>query len=560
MDATGGGRREVNPTIMAQQVATTATIVVGLVLGGCGPTEPEPRGPDGSDPPVFQFEDLQAGSGLEFPLAYDRSREIGIKETIGHPAAVLDADGDGRLDILLGGPNRVELFRNLGHWKFRRMTETGLRQPGYWQGVAVGDVNNDGQPDIFLSGFGCVALYLNRGDCRFRDVTAESGLGDIQPDSWETSAALADVDLDGRLDLYVGRYLDLAGRAGACTYPGGIVTACAPTDFAAQRGFLYRNLGGARFTDVTAQFGLADADGKTLGVAFGDANNDGYPDLYLANDQVPCDLYINQSGRRFLKAGAASGTALGVNGSVQAGMGVAFGDFDEDAREDLAVSNYRGEPVSIYHNDGTNHFSNAAYTSGIGPATTPFVGWGVQWVDLDNDGRLDLVIANGHPLHRIHELDDATDTRQPFQFFRNLGNGRLAEASVVGNGHPRPIAGRALCTGDFDDDGRMDLLISDIEGDPLLLRNVTLTPNHWLRVRLNATAVIEGAAIHLHTGDRTLLRYCSTSGSYLSASDPRVHFGCGPIDGPLTVEVRWPGGATELRENIRPDTDLVLTR
>jgi hypothetical protein len=502
---------------------------------------------------------MQPTSGLHFPLAYDLSRDIGIKETIGHAAALLDADGDGLLDVLLAGPDRIELFRNLGNWKFTRVSEAGFRQPGYWQGVAVGDVDNEGRPDVFLSGFGCAALYLNKGGCRFADVTAGSGLDDVPPDAWQTSAGFRDVDLDGRLDLYVGRYVDLAGRTGVCEYPGGVVSACSPAEFEAQRGVFYRNMGAGRFANETEKHGLGNVEGKALGVAFSDLDQDGYADLYIANDQVPCDLYLNERGQRFIKIGVASGTAYGIHGGVQAGMGAAVGDYDDDGLLDLIVTNYRGEPASIYHNDGKAHFSNNAYLSGLGFSTTPYVGWGVQWVDFDNDGRLDLAMANGHPVHRIRELDEETDTRQPFQIFRNLGQGRFREEAILGEGLPRPIAGRALCAGDLDNDGRVDLLISDIEGQPLLLRNVTPAKHRWLRVRLSGPGVTEGAIIRLRLGSTRLTRHSTTSGSYLSASDPRVHFGCGTAVGPALLEVSWPGGATTVRESSL-DTEVVLTR
>ena len=264
----------------------------------------------------------------------DGSPPVGIKQTIGHPAALLDADGDGLLDVLLAGPDRVTLFRNLGSWRFRETPEAGFRQKGYWQGVAVGDVDRDGHPDVYLSGFGTAALYLNQGGGRFRDVTAPSGLGGIDANRWLTSAAFADVDGDGWLDLYVTAYVELGDRTGVCLYPGGITTACAPMEFAPQRGTLYRNLGTrpatndqrptrrsdssvvgrsswVEFRDVTTAFGLQNAHGNGLGVAFGDPDNDGDPDLYLANDQRPCDLYVNEGGRRFVNRGEASGTAFG---------------------------------------------------------------------------------------------------------------------------------------------------------------------------------------------------------------------------------------------------------
>ncbi len=433
-------------------------------------------------------------------MSFDTRRALGIKETIGHPAALLDADGDGLLDVLLAAHDRVTLFRNVGGWRFQTVVSAGFRQEGFWQGVAVGDVDNDGRPDLFLSGFGCSALYLNVGGCHFRDATATSGLGDIPATRWQTSAAFADVDRDGQLDLYVTCYVELGKKTGVCKYPGGVATSCALTEFAPQRGTLYRNIGASRFRDVTQAFGLDVAHGNGLGVAFGDPDDDGFPDLYLANDMLPCDLFMNQKGRRFVNRGEETGTAFQSDGSTQAGMGVDFGDYDRDSREDLVVTNYLREPTSLYHNEGQASFTNTSLSSRLGPATLTTVGWGVKWADFDNDGLLDLAIANGHPLHRIHEMDPSTTARQPSQFFQNVGGGLFEDQASAGSGRTRAIAGRALCSGDMDNDGKIDLLISDIEGQPLLLRNTTSSSNHWLTVRLAGKSVIEGARVTARAG------------------------------------------------------------
>jgi enediyne biosynthesis protein E4 len=538
--------------------------VTGLI-SGCGRSagdEPRPASapPDGE----IRFEDKQPGSGLDFLLSDTSGQEPGIKETIGHPAALLDADGDGLLDVLLAGPDRVALFRNLGGWRFQPVPGAGFRQKGYWQGVAVGDVDRDGRPDIYLSGYGCAALYLNQDGGRFGDVTTASGLANTRADRWQTSAAFADVDRDGWLDLYVTCYVELGNRTGVCVYPGGIATACSPTEFTPQRGILYRNRGSAagrearRFEDVTAGYGLAGAHGNGLGVAFGDPNGDGYPDLYLANDQRPCDLYLNQRGRRFVNAGLRSGTAFGPDGSHQAGMGVDFADYDNDGREDLVVTTYLREATSLYHNDGDGLFTNAAFSSHVGAATTGTVGWGVKWADFDNDGLLDLVIANGHPLHRIREIDPSTDSRQRIQLFRNQGSGLFAELVPPGSGLPRALAGRALCAGDLDNDGKIDLLVSDIEGQPLLLRNVSPARSHWLTLRLDGRQVVEDASITLRAGARRWTRRSSTGGSYLSAGDPRVHFGLGEIRTLDAVEVRWPAGNTTVLRNVASDREVAV--
>lgn len=508
---------------------------------------------------AITFADARLESGIDFALNTTVGGEVGIRQTIGHPAALLDANGDGRLDVLLGGPNRVSLYLNRDGRRFEPAREAGFRQDGDWQGVAVGDVDGDGRPDVYLCGFGRAALYLNRGGGRFRDASDGSGLAKIAPDRWLTSAAFADVDRDGRLDLYVAAYVDLGGKTGVCVYPGGIATACAPTEFAPRRGALYRNQGRGRFAEVTKAYGLDGAHGNALGVAFGDVDDDGFPDLYVANDQLPCDLYMNQRGRRFLNRGIPSGTAFGPDGSPQAGMGAEFGDYDEDGREDIVVTTYQREPTSLYRNDGAGLFTNTAFSSHLGAATTEAVGWGVKWADLENDGRLDLAIANGHPLHRIREIDPGTDAPQRFQVFRQREGGLFTEIPSLGPDLPRALSGRALCAGDWDNDGRIDLLIGSLDGPPLLLRNTTANSNHWLRVRLEGPGVTEGTRVTARAGERTWTRWSRTGGSYFSASDPRVHFGLGDAGVVDVLEVRWPDGRKTRLPNVAVDREVKLS-
>lgn len=533
--------------------AAILCLVAAELLSGCAARAPRRRA---DVPGPLLFEDRQPGSGIDFPLREDPGRDLGIKDTNGHPAALLDADGDGRLDVLLAGPDRVTLFHNDGDWRFRPVPDAGFRQTGYWQGVAVGDVDRDGAPDVFLSGFGCAALYLNAGGGRFRDVTAASGTVNPEAGRWETSAAFADVDRDGHLDLYVTCYVALGGKSGVCVYAGGVRTACSPTDFTPQRGTLYRNRGGGRFEDGTRAFGLDKASGNGLGVVFGDVNDDGYPDLYLANDKAPCDLFLNRAGRRFENLGVRSGTAFGPDGYPQAGMGADFGDYDGDGREDLVVTTFRHEPTSIYHNDGGGLFTNAAYSTHVGAPTVPLVGYGVKWTDLDNDGHPDLAISNGHPLHRIQEIEPGARHLQPFQVFHAQGNSTFREVTRLGAGLPRPLSGRALCTGDLDNDGQTDLLLSDIAGQPLLLRNVSPGSSHWLTLRLDRKGGNEGAVVTVRAAGRRQARRCTSGGSYLSASDPRVHFGLGAATTVDELTVRWPDGRTVTRRAVVCDRIL----
>ncbi len=537
--------------------------VSGLVQAGCA----RPGDPVSGVPPVpgapavsaaFRFDDVQPASGLDFPIHYAAGTEPGIRETIGHPAALLDADGDGLLDVLLGKRDRVTLFRNRGGWKFTPVENAGFRQAGWWQGAAIGDFNNDGRPDVFLSGYGCAALYENLGGGRFRDITTRSGLENRDPNSWQTGAACADVDGDGALDLYVTRYVSLGDHLGLCAYPSGVTTACSPLEFPPQRGELFRNLGGGRFQEVTAAFGLGQAHGNGLGVLLADLTGDRRPELYLANDQLPCDLYVNRDGRRFEERGLASGAAFGADGAPQAGMGVDLGDYDGDGREDLVVTNYQREPTSVYRCEAPALFTNTAFATHIGGATTDGVGWGAKWADLDNDGDLDLALANGHPLHRIRNMDPASQPAQRFQLFANRGDGTFAEERRVGPNLPRALCGRALCLGDLDNDGRLDLVLPDLDGSPLLLRNASGAGRHWLRVRLHSRRSAEGARVTVRVGRRRQVRRCTTGGSFLSAHDPRVHFG---LDAAVRVDelrVEWPGGSTSVLSNLGTDREWTV--
>lgn len=528
-------------------------------LAGCRlpPTAVKPPAVSPLDGLVL-LEDVRPGSGIEFPLGHPAGVALGIRDTNGHPAALLDADGDGLVDVLLGGPGRVTLFRNRGSWQFAPVPDAGFRQAGYWQGAAVGDVNGDGRPDVYLSGHGCAGLYLNRGGGRFRDVTAGSGLESGLRSRWHTSAAFADVNGDGRLDLYVGAYVELGGRDGVCEPAAGIRTACGPLEFPAQKGRLYLGLGGGRFRDATAAAGLDVAHGRTLGVLFFDANGDDRPDLYLANDKMPADLFLGGAGGRFTERAAEAGVAVGPDGYAQAGMGVDSADDNGDGLPDLVVTTYQREATALYRREAPGLYTDASYSSGLGAPTMAFVGYGVRWADLDNDGHPDLVIANGHPLHRAHELDPYADYRQPFQLFRSRGDGSYAELRVCGEGLPRSIVGRALCAGDLDDDGRVDLLISDLEGQPLLLRNRTQGTSHWLSVRLESRRAWEGARVTVRAGGRERRGAATTGGSFLSAGDGRVHFGLGAAAAVESLEVRWPWEETTLLRDLDADRSVTV--
>jgi enediyne biosynthesis protein E4 len=528
------------------------------LLAGCRssgpPAQPAAAAPAGP----IRLTDVFPASGIDFRLGHGGRSPLNILDTIGHAVALIDCDGDGLLDVVFTGPDQVRLYRNLGAWKFAGITEkSGLRQPGYWQGCAVGDVDNDGRTDLYLAAKGEAALYRGLGGGRFQDVTPASGLAVKDPNRWNSAAEFLDYDGDGRLDLYVGAYVDLGDHSGLCPNAGAMM-GCGPLHYRPQKGILYRNAGGFRFVPTGAG---ALGHGKTLGALGADFDGDGRPDLYAANDQMEGDLF-RFSGGRWREEGMASGTALGPDGAVQGGMGVAAADYNGDARLDLFVTTFHQEPHSLYRSDGGSLFSNAAFPSGIAAATTRFVGFGTCFADLDNDGWADLPVANGHPQELIRRVDSTTDYRQPSQVLRNRGDGRFEDVSAgAGPDVTRPIVGRALCAGDLDNDGDVDLVIGDIEGPPLLLRNDSPGGRSWLRVRLEGTRCSRdgrGAVVSCTAGGRRQTLLATTGGSYYSASDPRVHFGLGTAARVEKLTVRWPGGREQTLQDLPANQEILV--
>jgi enediyne biosynthesis protein E4 len=568
-----------------------AALALSLALPGClsgrarapaGTPSPPRGGSRGGDVSGGEvgglFVDEYPRSGISFVLGHGGRTPLNIRETLGHGAAMLDADGDGRLDLLFLGPDRVVLYRNLGDWRFADVTAgSGLAQQGYWQGVATGDVDGDGRVDLYLCGHGVQALYRNRGGGRFADVTAASGLaasGGGAEVPWNTSAAFADVDGDGWLDLYVGRYVRFGPQTPQLcdTDQPGVRSVCPPKVYEPQRGVLFRNQGGRRFRDETLARGLATAHGNALGVAFGDEDDDGWPDLAVANDELPGDLFHNRGGGRFANVGAASGTAYDADGRVHAGMGVDWGDLDNDGRLDLAVTTFWGEADCLYRNDGGGLFHDIAGETELARIGRPYVGFGVKFFDQDNDGDNDLVTANGHVADNADRLRRGDRYSQPTLLFRNDG-GRFHDiTAAAGPAFIRPIVGRAVCAGDLDDDGRLDLVITNLEGPPLLLRNRSEPRGHWLEVSLmgappNRQAI--GARVTVRAGQQFQVREVTTAGSYLSAGDVRLHFGLGADgDGASAavdeITVRWPsrnGAAAHVtrRRHVAADRRITLS-
>ena len=449
------------------------------------------------------------------------------------------------------------LYRSKGDVTFEDVTErSGISAMpgGYGHGVAVGDVDGDGRADLFVTRWRSYALYRNKGDGTFEDATARYGLGGDR--DWPTSAAFADLDGDGDLDLYVCHYLRWdESTERACVDPRDPSRYnCAPRDFEARPDHLFRNDGGTKFTDVSASSGVTagDRDGRGLGVVAADLDGDGLVDLFVANDTTANFLWRNRGGLKFEECALASGVASNAAGGYQAGMGVACGDLDGDGLPDLVVTNFYGESTSFFRNLGGGRFADHTATAGLAAPSRDLLGFGVAFLDADNDGRLDLITANGH----IHDARPQFPWKMPAQLFRGVPGGKLVDVSArAGPAFAAPHIGRGLAVGDLDDDGKPDALLVAQDEPLVFLHNATPAAGKSISLLLegkppgsNRDAV--GAAVVVRSGGRTQTSWRFGGGSFQSASDPRLHFGLGDAARVESLDVRWPSGGRDTFENV----------
>jgi hypothetical protein len=544
----------------------------------------------GAAPPPL-FRDVAEESGLRFRHFTGSSGEYFMPEIMGAGGALLDYDGDGDLDVLLvqgamvderktpaearfppapGQPPGTRLFRNdlegrargTGRLRFTDVTEkAGLRFLGHGMGVAVGDYDNDGHPDIYLTAFGPDALYHNNGDGTFTDVTRAAGVDDAR---WSTSATFFDYDADGDLDLFVANYLDftVAGNK-TCFDAVGARDFCSPARYRPVPGRLFRNEGGGRFADVTEASGIAKAFGPGLGAVAADFDRDGRLDLYVANDGTANQLWLNRGNGKFEEQGLLSGTAYNAEGLPQGSMGVAAGDVDADGDEDLLVTNLPREGSTFYLNQGEGRFQDMTDAWGLRAPSLPFTGFGTGWLDYDNDGRLDLFVANGAVNIVEAQRGQPYPFQQPKQLFHNDGGPPLLLVPPEAAGPAVGLAevSRAAVFGDVDNDGGIDVLVTNNNGPVRLLLNEAAR-GHWLQARLrgvqdNADGLGAWVGLVRKSGP-TLWRRAHTDGSYLAAGDPRVHFGLGGSTAYASLLVRWPSGRREMWTGLGADRTITL--
>jgi hypothetical protein len=533
-----------------------------LVLGAC--TEQE-RAPS----PAVQFADVAQKAGLVFEHYNGFSGEYYYVETFGSGAAFFDYDGDGRQDIYLvnGTYLRGEapdplpgnrLYRNTGGGLFADVTAaSGSGDSGYGMGCAAGDYDNDGDQDLYVTNFGANALYRNEGNGRFYDIADTVGVGDKR---WGSSSGFLDYDNDGDLDLFVVNYVNFELDSNVICQQGKVRSYCEPNVYEPTGDVLYRNDGESGFTDITDEVGLT-LKGRGLGLAFADYDDDGDTDLYVANDGTMNFLYANRQGR-FVEVGLEAGTHYNAEGRAEAGMGVDFGDSDGDGDQDLFVTNFSFETNTLYRNEGQGQFRDATMAANLATSTFRPLGFGTKFFDYDNDGDVDLFVANGHVMDRIDEIEEGHTYAQTNQVLDNEGRGHFTDVSQwLGPHFVSAAVSRAVAVADYDDDGDVDVLVTNVSGSPALLRNDGGNEGHWLQIYLVGQRQRDalGARVVVTAGGRRQVRERQSGGSYLASHDPRLHFGLGAAR-QADIEVRWPDGAMQSLSNVETDRVIHLVQ
>jgi enediyne biosynthesis protein E4 len=537
--------------------------------------------PKQADPDLdIQFVNVARESGLNTKTIFGgEHKNKYLLETTGCGVAFYDYDNDGWLDIFLVNGTRLEgfakgqeplshLFKNNRDGTFTDVTaKAGVGHSGWGQAVCIGDYDNDGFEDLFVSYFGKNVLYHNNGDGTFTDVSEKAGVAG-NGRRWNTGCAFVDYDRDGKLDLFVANYIDLdlatapVPESGPCLYKG-VTVACGPPGLKGGKNILYHNNGDGTFTDVSQNSGILQANGTFgLGVLTADFDNDGWPDIYVANDSTASALYQNKKNGKFVDIALEAGCALSADGKPQAGMGVSAADYDLDGNLDIVKTNFAGDTPSLYHNLGKANFEDTTFAAGLG-LHTKYLGWGCGFFDMDNDGWPDILICNGHVYPEVEQLTTEAGYAQRKLLYKNLRNGHFADVSLQGGaGISEPVAARGAAFGDFDNDGDIDVVVNTVNDFPQLLRCDSRTGNNWIKVRTIGTksnrsgigarlkCVTKPAA---ETKPHEQIDEVRSGGGYFSQNDLRIHFGLGKADKVDLLEVHWPSGQIDTLKNIKPN-------
>jgi enediyne biosynthesis protein E4 len=552
-------------------------ILSPLVMSGSA----RPGATAAADPPPLgvNFIDVAKEAGLKSAITIfgGEHKNKYLLETTGCGVAFYDYDNDGWLDIFLVNGTRLEgfpkgqepinrLFKNNRDGTFTDVTmKAGLAHSGWGQGCCIGDYDNDGYEDLFVAYFGKNVLYHNNGDGTFTDVSEKAGVAGSGK-LWSTGCAFVDYDRDGRLDLFVANYIDLdlatapVPESGPCLYKG-VMVACGPPGLNGGKNILFHNNGDGTFTDASESAGILQANGTYgLGVLTGEFNNNGWPDIYVANDSTASALYENQKNGKFRDVALEAGCALSADGKPQAGMGVSAGDYDLDGNMDIVKTNFAGDTPSLYHNLGGGTFEDATFTAGLGKHTQ-YLGWGCGFFDFDNDGWPDILICNGHVYPEVEQLRTEAGYAQRKLLYRNLRNGKFEDISeAVGPGISAPSASRGCAFGDFDNDGDIDFVVNCVNEAPQLIRCDSSLSNNWIKVRTigvksNRSGI--GARLRCVTqvaGEakpHSQIDEVRSGGGYFSQNDLRVHFGLGKADKVDLLEIRWPSGTVDTLKDLK---------
>lgn len=525
------------------------------------------------NPFAVSFTNIAKQSGIDFKIIYgDEKKNRYLLETTGTGVAFIDYDNDGWQDLFFVNGTRLDdtlpkneplptnrLFRNKGDGTFEDVTvKAGLVRTNWGQAVIVGDYDNNGFDDLFISCFGKNALYKNNGNGTFTETAEKAGVANNKS-KWGSGSAFLDYDKDGDLDLFVASYIDLdlktapLPETGPCMYKG-LLVACGPPGLQGGVNMLFQNNGNGTFTDVSEKSGMRKTDGTYgLGAVVADFDNDGFSDIYVANDSAPATLYRNNKDGTFTDIALEAGCAYSIDGKPQAGMGVSAGDYDRDGWFDIVKTNFSGDTTTVYRNIGKANFDDVTFPAGLG-MNTRWLGWGVGFVDFDNDGWLDIFQVNGHVYPEVEKLTTEAGYAQRKVLYQNLKNGKFLDvSSKIGGAVLENISGRGSAYGDFDNDGDMDIVIAPVNAVPELIRNDSKSGNNWLKIKLvgvksNRSGI--GARIKITNEDGTQMDEMRSSNSYYSHNDTRLNFGVGANKTIKTVEIIWTSGQVDTLKDV----------